>query len=89
MAIVGLILMFGGMIVAAVGGIMLLIKVFKVSVAWGLGSLFVPLVSLVFVFKYRADAKKPFLIQLAGAGAMILGMVLGAAFGEPMQMEQQ
>ncbi|HOX05517.1 MAG TPA: hypothetical protein PK280_03865 [Planctomycetota bacterium] len=86
MATVGLILTIVGGIVAFVGAIMVLIQAFKVSVLWGLGSLFVPLVSLIFVIMNWGVAKKGFLIQLAGLGLLILGTVLtavGAASAAP------
>jgi hypothetical protein len=59
-------LVYLGVIIAAVGGIWLLVVAFQKSVWWGLGSLLVPMVSLVFVILNWQDSKKPFLIQLAG-----------------------
>ena len=55
-----------GMILGAVGGIWLLVVAFKESVWWGLGSLFIPFVSLIFVIMHWQVSKKPFLISLAG-----------------------
>jgi hypothetical protein len=66
-----------GIIVLIVGSIMFLIAAFKEHILWGLGSLFVPFVSLVFLIMHWSVAKKPFLIQIIGAVLMIIGAVLG------------
>ncbi len=72
----GLILVILGILVATVGGIWILVKAFQTSVLWGLGSLFVPFVSLIFVIAHWRDAKKPFLIHLGGVALIIVGVVL-------------
>ena len=72
----GIVLLILGFILAAVGGIWLLVEQFKESVLWGLGSLFVPFVALVFVIMHWSVSKKPFFIQLAGIGLIILGVLL-------------
>ncbi len=81
MAAIGMILMLVGWLVALVGGIMILIKAFQASIWWGLGSLFIPFVILVFVALNWEDSKQGFLIWLAGFVVAIVGMVLGAMFG--------
>ena len=73
----GLVLMLVGIVVAAIGGIMILIQAFRTSVLWGLGTLFVPLVGLIFVFMHWQETKKAFLINVIGTAVMILGIVLG------------
>ena len=60
------ILLYLGALLMIVGGIWLLVVAFKKSVWWGLGSLLIPFVSLIFVIMNWQVAKKPFLIQLAG-----------------------
>jgi len=60
------------------GGIWLLIVAFKESIWWGLGSLFIPFVSLIFVVLHWSVAKTPFLISLLSvvmviAGAFMMG----------------
>ncbi|MCF6174300.1 MAG: hypothetical protein L3J71_00890 [Victivallaceae bacterium] len=52
-------------------------KHFKESMLWGIGCLFINVLGLVFVFLHWDVAKKPFLINLAGAAIMILGAILG------------
>jgi len=65
-----------GGIIMFVGGIMFLIVAFKESVLWGLGSMFVPFVSLVFLIKFWGQAKRPFFIQLAGLPFYFIGWVI-------------
>jgi hypothetical protein len=62
-----------GMILGVVGGIWLLVVAFQESIWWGLGSLLLPIVSLIFVIMHWQVSKKPFLISLAG------GVLLGIA----------
>jgi hypothetical protein len=65
-------LLIVGMIVALVGGIWLLVVAFKESVWWGLGSLLLPFVSLIFVIMHWQVSKKPFLISLAGTVLLLV-----------------
>ncbi len=78
MGILGTLLLVVGGIVALIGGIMVLIEAFKESVGWGLGSLLVPVVSLVFVVLHWSVAKKGFLLYLAGIGLIVVGAICGA-----------
>ncbi len=77
-----------GMALAALAGIamlvfsiQILIVAFKTSIGWGLGSLLVPFVILVFVFTHWAETKKPFLYCLACLPVYIIGFVLMAMGG--------
>lgn len=74
----GVVILVIGSIIAVVGGLMLLIETFRESVVWGLASLFIGPVSLIFVILHWDVAKKPFLIQLAGICIAFLGVALGA-----------
>ncbi|MDY0223293.1 MAG: hypothetical protein RBR67_19375 [Desulfobacterium sp.] len=67
------ILVYLGLFIFVAGGIGTLIVAFKTSVWWGLGCLFIAPVSLLFLFMNWSLAKKPFFLQLAGAGIMLLG----------------
>lgn len=49
---------------------------FRQSILWGLGSLFVPFVGLIFAIMHWADAKKPFLISLGGTVLAIIGYAI-------------
>lgn len=66
-------LFYLGGLIALVGAIWLLVVAFKKSIWWGLGSLFVPFVSLIFVILNWQDSKKPFLIQVAGVVLCLIG----------------
>ena len=76
MEVLGSILMGVGGIVALIGGIWFLIIAFQESVLWGLGCIFVPFVSLIFLIMHWDKAGKPFLIQLAGIVPMVMGTVM-------------
>jgi hypothetical protein len=77
MSAVALALLAVGGIVVLVAGVMLLVKAFQTSVLWGLGYMFVPFVSLIFVVLYWQETKKPFLYLLGGAAILLVGVVLG------------
>lgn len=55
-----------GVLVALVGGIMLLIAAFRENIWWGLAYLFVPLAGLVFVFMHWEVAKRGFFLSVFG-----------------------
>jgi hypothetical protein len=63
-----------GLLVAIVGGIMLLIAEFREGLMWGLAYLFVPLAGLVFVVVHWDTAKRGFLLNLLGACVVIGGL---------------
>ena len=62
-----------GIIIFVIGGILLLIESFKQSILWGIFCLLVTPVVLVFTVMHWDAAKKPFLIQLAGIGVLLMG----------------
>jgi hypothetical protein len=72
----GMILVIVGTVIYLIGGIWLIVKAFQESILWGLGSLFIPLVGLVFAIMHWAECKKPFLYALAGFVLIILGTVM-------------
>jgi hypothetical protein len=57
-------------------GIILIIRAFQVSVWWGLGYLFVPFVSLIFIVVHWQTAKDPFLKSLLAIPFVFLGLFL-------------
>lgn len=59
-------LFYLGGLVAFIGGIWLLVVAFKQSVWWGLGSLIIPFVGLVFAIMNWQIAKTPFLVYVGG-----------------------
>jgi len=83
MAIVSIALFGIGFLISLIFGIQLLILAFRTSVLWGLGSLFLPLVGLIFIIMHWAEAKKPFLYSLLAIPFFIAGAVL-APTGTPV-----
>lgn len=65
-------LFYIGIIVFVIGGIGTLIAAFKTSILWGLGTLLVAPISLLFLIMHWDDAKNPFFLQLAGLGAAFI-----------------
>lgn len=78
MAILGLGLILIGALIALVGWVMILIEAFKESVLWGLGSLFIGIVGLIFVIMHFEQTKKGLFIYLGGAVLIGIGICLGA-----------
>ena len=85
MQIIALILMAIGGIGALIFAIQLLIMAFKESILWGLGSLFIPFVILVFVIMNWQATKTPFLRYIGCLVLTVIGAVLGGASGIPTQ----
>lgn len=65
-----------GVIVLIVGAIGMLIAAFHEGIGWGLGCLLLPIVTLIFTVVHWDEAKKPFLTKLAGAGLVVVGVLL-------------
>ena len=83
MAMLGIILMGIGGLIGLVYGIILLIKAFQTSILWGLGYLFIPFCSLVFIIMHWEDTKKPFLMGLISIPFYIAGMILAGMSATP------
>jgi hypothetical protein len=66
-----------GALTALIGSIWLIVVAFKESVLWGLGSLFVPFVPLIFVIMHWGKSGKPFLINLSGIVVFVMGGMVG------------
>jgi uncharacterized membrane protein len=76
MEVLGLILLGIGAIISLIYGISLLIKAFQVSIWWGLGYLFIPIVPLIFVIVHWPIAKDPFLKGLIAFPFIVIGVLL-------------
>jgi len=66
-------------------GIQILITAFKTSIGWGLASLLIPFVILVFVAKHWQETKTPFLrsliafvVAMVGTAISVFGAMSGA-----------
>lgn len=78
MEIVSLVLAGIGLLIFVIYGIKLLILAFQKSVLWGLGSIFVPFVILIFVIMHWAEAKGPFLKYLLCIPFFVVAGILSA-----------
>lgn len=76
MEIIGLILLVIGCVISAVAGIWFLVVAFRESVLWGLGCLFIPFASLIFLIMHWSEAKRPFLWSLLAIVPIAIGMLL-------------
>jgi hypothetical protein len=76
-----------GFILAAWGGILILIEAFRTSILWGLGTLFIPFVGLIFVILYWDEVKRPFLMYLGGL-ALLFVVGTGSALILPQMVPQ-
>ncbi len=83
MSVVGVVLFIVGAVVMTGAGLWLLVKAFQTSVLWGLGYIFVPFVSLIFVILHWQDTKKPFFYLLGG---LVLFLVGAAVSGQMSQV---
>ena len=66
------VLLIVGAVIALVGGVWILIKAFRESIIWGIGSLLFWPVQIVFVLMHWDDTKKPFFISVAGGVLMLV-----------------
>lgn len=71
-----------GVLVALVGGIMLLVAAFRQSVLWGLIVLFAPAGNIIYTCVHWAEAKAGFLLSLAGTVVCIGGICTLPEFGK-------
>ena len=62
-----------GYIIVVLGGLWMLVVIFQTSVVWGILSILVPFVSLLFVIMHWDDTKRPFLVQLVGLVLIYFG----------------
>jgi hypothetical protein len=76
MSMILLLVLVMGMILAFAGGLWLLISAFHQSLVWGLACLFLaPISTLIFIIMHWQEAKKPFLLWLAGL-VLLIGPVI-------------
>ena len=62
-----------GYIILVLGGLWMLFVIFQTSVVWGILSILVPFVSLLFVIMHWDDTKRPFLVQVVGLVLIYFG----------------
>lgn len=78
-----LVVVFGGIILGAFGMIVtgivrIWISAFRNSIIWGLGCLFIPFCTWIYLIVHWQDAKSGFFLYLKGIGALIVGGMLAA-----------
>ena len=76
MEIIGAISLIIGVIISVIYGIILLIRAFEAGILWGLGYMFIPFISLIFVIVHWEEAKSPFLKGLLAIPFLIVGLSL-------------
>ncbi len=77
MAVIGIALYAIGGVIALVGYIWLVVVAFRVGGAgWGIGSLLIGIIGLIFAITHWEAAKRPFLVEVAGAVLIGIGAVL-------------
>jgi len=74
MQTLGGIIMVLSVVVGLIFGVQLLIIAFNTSILWGLGCLFVPFVSFIFVVLHWDETKTPFLWSLGGTVGFVVGL---------------
>ena len=62
-----------GLFLLVVGGIGFIFAAFREGILWGLGVLFIPFVSLIFLVLAWPEAKRPFFWQLTGVALVLIG----------------
>lgn len=76
LSILATLLVLAGILLLIVGFFGFLIAAFQESVLWGLGVLFLPFVSLIFLITNWSRAKGPFFLQLYGLAFVIVAAIL-------------
>lgn len=72
----GALTVWAGMLLLLVGGLAFIVVAFKESILWGLGVLFLPFVSLIFLILHWRTAKTPFFWQIGGFLLVLLGVLV-------------
>ncbi len=80
MEIVVLILMGIGGLMLVAGNIWFLVEMFRTSILWGLGGLFVPFVTLIWLVLHWDQGAKPFGLSILGAVVCILTAIFGQGY---------
>ena len=75
--ILSICLFLAGAVAVVIGNFWFIINTFRVHVFWGLGCLFLPFISLIFLFVHWKSAARPFVLSFVGIISVILGVFLG------------
>jgi hypothetical protein len=77
-----------GLLIGLVGTIWFLVIAFKESVLWGLGCLFLPFVSLIFLIMHFGKSWRPLALHVLGIVLFIPGIFAFAEDAEKIRNEQ-
>ena len=70
-------LLFLGSLLVVIGFLMLLVAAFRVSIWWGLASLLIPFVQLIFVFIHWSESKSAIFTQTIGLLLILAALLVG------------
>lgn len=73
-----------GIVLSLIGGLWIVVNAFRTSVLWGVGSLLVPFVSLVFALMNFGENKIPLLISVIGMVLVFMGY---GSYAESMALQ--
>lgn len=76
MGTIGIIVLVIGVIITIAGGVSFVIAAFEESAWWGLGVLFLPIISPIFLILHFSDAWRPALKFVIGFILVLLGTLL-------------
>lgn len=62
-----------GIVLIAIGAIWIIVNAFGQSVWWGIGSLLIPFVALIFALLNFAENKLPLLLYVVGVVLLVMG----------------
>lgn len=63
-----------GIALCLIGGLWIVVNAFRKSIWWGLGSLLIPFVAVIFAIMNFAQNKIPLIIYIVGIVLLIVGM---------------
>ena len=78
-----------GLLIAIAGWLMVVVAAFRVSAGWGVGSLLIPLVALIFVITHWQDARRGFLTQVGGMAIFLFGVMITPTPKKPQPVEHK
>lgn len=72
----GALIIFLGLAIFVLGGLLFLIAAFRESIWWGLACMFLPIVSVFFLIVHWPKAKQPLFLQLVGFAMVVVGAII-------------
>lgn len=72
-----MLLLFLGLLLVVIGALMLLVAAFRVSIWWGLASLLIPFVQIIFVFIHWGESRASVFTQTIGLLLILAAFLVG------------